>query len=165
MSINTFYAQALVQKLKVADGVATHSKLCWCKGGGWLIMVGVSNTTLHKTTSEVGVASLSTPLDHPLMQHLHMQLEVPLVILNSELDFHAWEYTHVSFNYAGIKSSASLEQELTKFNNGQDFDGLEHFSYNNSGFVSLLLSHLENTNFDGITVSNHSIALYLILHP
>ena len=30
------------------------AKLYWCKGGGWLTMVDVSNTTLHKTTSEGG---------------------------------------------------------------------------------------------------------------
>ena len=56
-------------------------------------------------------------------------------------------------DHAGIKSSASLQQELAEFNNGQDFDGLEDFTYNNSGFVSLLFGHLENTDFDGITVS------------
>ena len=62
----------------------------------------------------------------------------------------------INFNHADIKSSASLQRELTNFNNGQNFDGLEHFSYNNSGFVNLLFGHLESTNFDGITVSNHS---------
>ena len=39
-----------------------------CKGGGWLIMVDVSYTTLHKRTSEWGwLATLSTPLDQPLV--------------------------------------------------------------------------------------------------
>ena len=52
----------------------------------------------------------------------------------------------------GIKNSTDLQQELTTFNNGQDFDGLEHFTYNNSGFVNLLFDHLSDTNFDGITV-------------
>ena len=53
---------------KVADGVATHSKLYWCKGGGWLIMVDISYTTLHKRTGEGGwLATLSTPLDQPLI--------------------------------------------------------------------------------------------------
>ena len=52
---------------KVADGVATHSKSYWCKGGGWSIMVDISNTTLYKRTSEGGwLATLSTPLDQPL---------------------------------------------------------------------------------------------------
>ena len=42
--------------------MATHSKLYWCKGGGWLIMVDVSHTTLLKRTSEGGwLATLSTP--------------------------------------------------------------------------------------------------------
>ena len=39
-----------------------------------------------------------------------------------------------------------------KFNDDSDFDGLEDFTYNNSGFVDLLFGHLENTNFDGVTV-------------
>ena len=34
--------------------VATHSKPYWCKGGGWLIMVDISYTTLHKQTGEGG---------------------------------------------------------------------------------------------------------------
>ena len=56
---------------KVADGVATHSKLYWCKGGGWLIMVDVSYTTLHKISSEEGwLATLSTPLDQPLQYYV-----------------------------------------------------------------------------------------------
>ena len=47
---------------KVADGVATHSKPYWCKGGGWLIMVDISYTTLHKRIGEGGwLATLSTP--------------------------------------------------------------------------------------------------------
>ncbi len=58
--------------------------------------------------------------------------------------------------HTGINSNASLQQELMVFNNGQDFDGLEHFTYNNSGFVNLLFDHLSDTNFDGITVRNHS---------
>ena len=56
--------QALIQNFarKVADGVATHSKPYWCKGGGWLILVDISYTTLHKRTSEVGwLATLSIP--------------------------------------------------------------------------------------------------------
>ena len=48
---------------KVADGVATHSKPYWFKGGGWLIIVDISYTTLHKRTGEEGwLATLSTPL-------------------------------------------------------------------------------------------------------
>ena len=53
---------------------------------------------------------------------------------------------------SGINSNASLQQELTVFNGGQDFDGLQHFTYNSSGFVNLLFDHLEDTDFDGITV-------------
>ena len=58
--------------------------------------------------------------------------------------------------HAGINSNTSLQQELTVFNDGQDFDGLQHFTYNNSGFVNLLFDHLSDTNFDGITVCNIS---------
>ena len=54
--------------------------------------------------------------------------------------------------YAGIESNLSLQQELMKFNNGQNFSGLQHFTYNNSGFVDLLYGHLNDTDFDGITV-------------
>ena len=39
---------------KVADGVATHSKPYWSKGGGWLVMVDISYTMLHERTSEGG---------------------------------------------------------------------------------------------------------------
>ena len=53
---------------------------------------------------------------------------------------------------SGINSNPSLQQELMVFNDGQDFDGLQHFTYNNSGFVNLLFDHLEDTDFDGITV-------------
>jgi hypothetical protein len=52
----------------------------------------------------------------------------------------------------GINSNPSLQQELAVFNNGQDFYGLEHFTYNNSGIVNLVFGHLEDTDFDGITV-------------
>ena len=53
---------------------------------------------------------------------------------------------------SGINNNPSLQQELTGINGGQDFDGLQHFTYNNSGFVNLLFDHLEDTDFDGITV-------------
>ena len=52
-----------------------------------------------------------------------------------------------------MNSNASLQEELTEYNGGQDFDGLEHFTYNNSRFVDLLFGHLNDTDFDGITVS------------
>ena len=51
-----------------------------------------------------------------------------------------------------MNSNVRLQQELTEYNGGQDFDGLEHFTYNNSRFVDLLFGHLNDTNFDGITV-------------
>ena len=38
------------------------------------------------------------------------------------------------------------------FNGDSDFDGLEDFTYNNSKFVELLFGHLNDTNFNGITV-------------
>ena len=53
---------------------------------------------------------------------------------------------------SGINSNPSLRQNLTVFNGGQNFSGLQHFTYNNSGFVNLLFDHLEDTDFDGITV-------------
>ena len=47
---------------KVADGVATHSKLYWCKGeAAWLIMTDVS----YQIISEGGIYPL--PLDQPLL--------------------------------------------------------------------------------------------------
>ena len=47
--------------------MATHSKLYWWKGGGWLIMVDIFYNRLHKRTGEGGwLATLSTPLDQPL---------------------------------------------------------------------------------------------------
>ena len=44
-----------------------------------------------------------------------------------------------------------------EYNGGQDFNGLQHFTYNNSRFVDLLFGHLEDTDFDGITVWMSSI--------
>ena len=66
----------------------------------------------------------------------------------------------------GVNGNASLQQELTEYNGGQDFDGLEHFAYNNSRFVDVLFGHLNDTDFDGITVRssylhhNHSYSNY-----
>lgn len=56
------------------------------------------------------------------------------------------------FLSVGINSNATLQQELVEFNAGQDFGGLQHFTYNNSGFVDLLYDHLNDTDFDGISV-------------
>ena len=54
--------------------------------------------------------------------------------------------------YTGIKNNVSLQQELMKFNKGQNFSGLQHFTYNNSGFVNVIYGHLSDTDFEGITV-------------
>ena len=51
-----------------------------------------------------------------------------------------------------MNSDVSLQEELTEYNGGQDFDGLQHFTYNNSRFADLLFNHLSDTDFDGITV-------------
>ena len=67
------------------------------------------------------------------------------------------------FLSAGINSNASLQQELVEFNAGQDFDGLQHFTYNNSGFVDLLYDHLNDTDFDGISV--HKLAFCYTTMP
>jgi hypothetical protein len=64
------------------------------------------------------------------------------------------------YGHAGINSDERLQLELAVFNSGLDFDGLEHFTYNNSGFVNLLFDHLSDTNFDGITVC---ILIHIIL--
>ncbi|MCG8623605.1 MAG: hypothetical protein MJE68_16635, partial [Proteobacteria bacterium] len=67
---------------KVSDGVATHSKQYWCKGGGWLIMVDISYTTLHQRIGEGGwLATPSTSLDQPLLCALHPPGNVLLLII------------------------------------------------------------------------------------
>ena len=58
-----------------------------------------------------------------------------------------------SISLSGIDNNASLRQDLSDFNGEVDFSGLQHFTYNNSGFVDLLHGHLTETNFEGISVS------------
>ena len=62
--------------------MATHSKLFWCKGGGWLIMADVSYTMLHGGTSEGGwLATLSTPPPPPPDQPLGKWLRTDSFII------------------------------------------------------------------------------------
>lgn len=56
--------------------------------------------------------------------------------------------------HSGINNNVSLQQQISEFSGGVNFHGLEDFTYNNSGFVDLLHSHLTETDFEGITVSH-----------
>ena len=58
-----------------------------------------------------------------------------------------------------ITNDVQLNQRLKNYEEGilnlqPDIDfGLQHFSYNNSGVLDLILDHLNRTSFSGITVS------------
>ena len=58
-----------------------------------------------------------------------------------------------------IKNNLELNQRLkeyeTNLNLTDDVDfALQHFSYNNSAFLEVVLGHLSNTHFSGITVGS-----------
>ena len=54
---------------------------------------------------------------------------------------------------SGINNDTGFPWWSSVFNESMDFQGLQHFTYNNSKFVEIVHHHLAQTNFEGITVS------------
>lgn len=65
--------------------------------------------------------------------------------------------TSLSCAPTDIKDNLELNQRLKDYETDQnlpeDVDfALQHFTYNNSGVLEVVLGHLNNTHFSGITV-------------
>ena len=138
--------KALWESSPIVNSSSVYSQQCY--DATWTLALALNESITSELFSTFSIKFTLYVISMPI----NVPCPTVLVLATTTIMHASMHNNYYCIFHAGINSDTKLQQQLVEFNGGQEFNGLQHFTYNNSKFVNLLYGHLNNTEFEGISV-------------